>query len=273
MTKIFTFLVLLVWVGASGAASADTIALPHRATYKNVPVVEIEQLPGQLQSSWIVDVRSAYEFDTLHIKGAFNIPLNRKTFRRDLERLLYLEQKPIVFYCNGGTCKKSYKAVIKAQKAGLKNIAAYDAGIYNWARRYPEHSVLLGSSPMKSWQFISNSEFKDRLLHADEFSAMKTKKATVLDIRDVAQRDNPLFPFEEKRAQLKDMEKIKNIVRKAKASNKTLLVYDKVGKQVRWFQYFLEKENVKNYYFMKGGSEHYFEQTLGFDRFMRYRNL
>ena len=255
----------------TAAVSAETILLPHRPAYKHVPVIEIDQLPARLENSWVVDVRSAYEFETLHIKDAINIPLGAPTFAKELRQLLGQTPWPIVFYCNGGTCKKSYKAVEKAQKAGITNCVAYDAGIYHWARRYPKQSVLLGKSPMNAKQFISDSNFKNRLLLADEFKKMKTNRSMVLDIRDVSQRDNPLFPFEEKRAQLKDMEKIKSLVRRAKQSNQTLLVYDKVGKQVRWFQYFLEKENVKNYYFMKGGSEHYFEQTLGFDRFTKYR--
>ena len=72
-----------------------------------------------------------------------------------------------------------------------------------------------------------------------------------------------MFPFKENRAELADMNSIRQYVKEAKASGKTLLVYDKVGKQVRWFQYFLEREGVKNYYFMKGGSEGYYEAKLG----------
>lgn len=41
--------------------------------------------------------------------------------------------------------------------------------------------------------------------------------------------------------------------------NKKLLIYDAVGKQVRWLQYLLEKNNVTGYYFMKGGIKSYLE--------------
>ena len=32
-----------------------------------------------------------------------------------------------------------------------------------------------------------------------------------------------------------------------------ILIYDNVGKQVVWLQYYLEKAGVKDYYFLKGG--------------------
>jgi len=36
-----------------------------------------------------------------------------------------------------------------------------------------------------------------------------------------------------------------------------LFIYDEVGQQVRWFQYALEKEGIKNYYFMEKGAVGY----------------
>jgi rhodanese-related sulfurtransferase len=203
----------------------------------------------------------------LHIQGAINIPLNSISFGKNLKKLLNSKNQSIIFYCNGGTCKKSYKAVLKARRAGLKKTVAYDAGIYHWANRYPKHSVLLGKFPMLANEFINNNAYLSRLINAKTFQGKRTKNSVVLDIRDYAQRDNPLFPFEEERAQLKDISKIKRLVLNAKKYKKTLLVYDKVGKQVRWFQYFLEKQGIKNYYFMKGGSEGYFQETLGYKTF------
>jgi rhodanese-related sulfurtransferase len=266
-----TLLACIFSIVVTGISSGADISLPHRTKYKDVPVVEIEDVPARLESAWIIDVRSKYEFETLHIKGAINVPLGDIKYGKKLKALLEKEDKPIIFYCNGGTCKKSYKALLKARKYGLDNTSAYDAGIYNWANRYPKHSVLLGKHPMQAGQFISNKTFKARLINAETFKGRRKNNAVVLDIRDYAQRDNPLFPFEEERAQLKDISKIKRLVQNVKKTKKTLLVYDKVGKQVRWFQYFLEKEGVKNYYFMKGGSEGYFQETLGFETFKKHQ--
>lgn len=38
-----------------------------------------------------------------------------------------------------------------------------------------------------------------------------------------------------------------------------LLVYDNVGKQVRWVQYYFEKHGITDYYFLKGGVAHWEE--------------
>jgi hypothetical protein len=32
---------------------------------------------------------------------------------------------------------------------------------------------------------------------------------------------------------------------------------------VQWFQYYLESKGIKDYYFLEGGSEGYFQATLG----------
>lgn len=241
---------------------ANTNPFPHREKFKDVPVVESAALLQKLPTVHVIDVRSKFEFDTLHIKGAVNIPLNKTTFAGKVAEFVKANPKPVVFYCNGGTCKKSYHAVQEARKGGV-NGTAYDAGIYSWAQTYPEHSVLLGKNPMDAHEFIDNNRYKSHFVDAHKFENMMGPKAMVLDIRDRIQRDLQLFPFKENRAELQDMESIKYYVRQAKSANKTLLVYDKVGKQVRWFQYLLEREGVKNYYFMKGGSEGYYETKLG----------
>lgn len=241
---------------------ANTNPFPHREKFKDVPVVESAALLAKLPTVHVIDVRSKFEFDTLHIKGAINIPLNNTTFAGRVAEFVKANPKPVVFYCNGGSCKKSYHAVQEARKGGV-NGAAYDAGIYSWAQTYPQHSVLLGKNPMNAHEFIDNSRYKSHFVDANKFENMMGPTAMVLDIRDRIQRDLQLFPFKENRAELQDMESIKYYVRQAKSTNKTLLVYDKVGKQVRWFQYLLEREGVKNYYFMKGGSEGYYEAKLG----------
>ena len=247
----------------ANAVAATKAEFPHRARFKDVTTVEIGNLKRRLNNVVVVDVRSKYEFETLHIKGAINIPLSSIDFGKRIKALSAKSNGKIVMYCNGGTCKKSYKAVRKAKKAGVTNCVAFDGGIYKWASTHPADSVLLGHHPMQAGAFIDNKRFKGRMLSANDFESRLGPRAQILDIRDRAQRDTQVFPFKEKRAQLDEMDRIKQIVKQTKRSNKTLLVYDKVGKQVRWFQYFLEREGVRNYYFMKGGSEGYYEAKLG----------
>ena len=48
-------------------------------------------------------------------------------------------------------------------------------------------------------------------------------------------------------------------IQQANREGKELLIYDEVGKQVRWLMYYLEDNNAPNYYFMKGGVREYFK--------------
>lgn len=258
--SLVSLFAVVVFATSTSAANSD---FPHRTRFNDASVIEINDLHHKLENVIVVDVRSRYEFDTLHIKGATNISLSNRNFAARLRELRKGQNKTLVLYCNGGTCKKSYKAVRKARKGGVSNVVAFDGGIYNWASTYPARSVLLGQNPMRADAFINNKAFKGRMLTAVDFETRMGPRAQVLDIRDRAQRDTQLFPFKEKRAQLDEIDRLKTLVMQARLSGKTLLIYDKVGKQVRWFQYFLERQGVRKYYFMKGGSEGYYEAKLG----------
>ena len=249
---------------AFSTARADDDAFPHRAKFKTVPVMEAAALRKELGTAIVVDVRSHYEYETLHIKGAMHIALSKEKLPAEVKVLRAKSANaPIVFYCNGHSCKKSYEAAELAMNAGVANVFAYDAGLDTWTKQYPDQSVLLGKSPVQSSDFISSAEFKKRLITTQDFEARLEKGAMVLDIRDLRQRDVMLFPMRELRAPLDEAQKIAVAVAQAKKSKKTLLVYDKVGKQTRWFQYYLEQQGVKDYYFLDGGAEGYHEAKYG----------
>jgi rhodanese-related sulfurtransferase len=225
--------------------------------------MEMDQVYQNMDHLALIDVRTRYEYDTLHIKDARNIPLDKDTLPTAVRALRATTARPIVFYCNGHTCKKSYEAAELAINAGIDRVYAYDAGIESWVHRYPDRSVLLGHSPVQPGDLISLETFKQRVIPSDEFESRMEQGAMVLDIRDTRQRDVALFPFKETRATLDDKQKLLDAVNTAKRANKTLLIYDKVGKQTRWFQYFLEQQAVKDYYFMDGGEEGYFDLKFG----------
>ena len=235
---------------------------PLRSRYPDVEVLSTEALNQRFNEVLVIDVRSKYEFDTLHIKDAVNVPLSTG-FGEAMVKLRAQHNKPFVFYCNGKTCHKSYDAALLAARARLNNLLAYDAGILEWSMQQPEKTALLGRSPVKTQDLIDEKTFKAHLLEPREFLTRVDAKSIVLDVRDRAQRDNPLFPMKEQRAQLDEIKKIDAVIDEARAQNKTLLIYDQTGKQVQWFQYYLESKGLKNYFFMKGGAQEYFDATLG----------
>lgn len=240
------------------------VAFPLRPQYIDVPVVETADLDNKSADVYIVDVRSHYEYETLHIKDAILIPLTGKNFVVEVRKLREKNaDKPIVFYCNGKTCRKSYDAVLKAMAARISGVVSYDAGIAEWAEKHPEKAVLLGRSPIKAEELLSSAKFKAHLLDPKAFEAKVGPNAIVLDVRDRVQRDTQLFPFKEQRAQLGEKAKLDAIIEQAKREKKILLVYDAVGKQVKWFQYYLENKGLNEYFFMKGGAQGHFDAKYG----------
>lgn len=248
---------MLLCVSTTALAASE---FPGRKTYPDVNVIELLELKKQFDSVAIVDVRSAYEHRTLRIKGAINIPVSGEGFVNEVQKLRSSTVKPIVFYCNGKTCMKSYKAAQKATLAGISNVQAYDAGIMDWAKSFPQQSLLLEKPLKDSSLLISKAQFNKHLLGPDEFAnKVSSGKSIVLDVRDRFQRDAlALFPGRERRMYLDQTKKLDRQINRAKKQKRTLLIYDAAGKQVRWLQYYLEYKRVPKYFFMKGGARAYF---------------
>ena len=234
--------------------------------YIGVPYIEIKDLRARLNTTVVVDTRSKFEFDTLRIKGAINIPVAFDDFEQKIVNLRKRTSNTIVFYCNGRSCMKSYKATQRAMAVNVSNVFAYDAGIFDWAKAYPNKAVLLGKSPINVRDIISKKRFKARMLDADTFSDKATidrSRTAVIDVRDKYQRAGVgFFPGMEAWASLNDMDKLYKRIRKAQRKNKTIYIYDEVGKQVRWLQYALEKMGVKKYYFMQKGASGYYHMLV-----------
>lgn len=258
LSKVIALFLLISWSGFSLAADKE---FPGRDIYLGTKYIEIDAFRDQFDKVIVVDVRSQYEFETLRIAGARNIPLNSRTFVKNMKQLRDdNKDAKIVVYCNGKTCMKSYKAASKAKARGITDVVAFDAGIMDWAKTYPDKAVLLGKSPIDPSKLIAKSTFKKHLVEPKKFADMvNAGNVTVVDVRDRFQRMGMgLFVGTERQANLDDDSILKHI-EVAKAENKTLLVYDEAGKQVRWLMYRLEERGVKDYKFMKGGTRSYFK--------------
>lgn len=253
----------IVWFNlVIATASANSNGFPGREEFPDIPVFELADLKSKINQVVVVDTRSKYEYDTLRIKGSLHIPVAAKNFEQQVQKLRANTDKPIVFYCNGRTCYKSYLAVKKATEFGIKNTFAYDAGVFEWVKAQPGQAELLGKSPVKSEQLIDSKIYQARLLDPNEFSERILSTGTssmVLDVRDMYQRAGVgFYPGKERWVSLDDKAKLTKYLEKAKAKNKTLFIYDEVGKQVRWLQYALEDMGIKDYYFMDKGAKAYY---------------
>ena len=96
----------------------------------------------------VIDIRVANEYVDSHIKGAINVPYKEKSAKDvkfdpaqdsfDLNKLPPNKDAPLVLYCNGPECWKSYKASKAAQEAGYKKVQWLRGGLPEWkAKGYP----------------------------------------------------------------------------------------------------------------------------------------
>ncbi len=156
-------------------------------------------------------------------------------------------------------------AASEAEFPGRKiypNIYAYDAGIMDWAKAYPEAAKLLGETLNNPNKLISKDDFRGRLISPGTFGErVASSNAYVLDVRDRFQRDSlGLFPGRERRVFLDNSKKLDRYIHKSLREGRELLIYDAAGKQVRWLQYYLQSKGVHNYSFMTGGARAYYKE-------------
>ena len=172
---------------------------------------------------------------------------------------------------------------MKAVRNGINNTYTFDLGIPGWAEKYPEDTILLGTPlPESSVKFIPKSEFKKKSLSWEEFkNKAQEPGVAIIDTRDYVQKgflttsaeaglsENARKQLAEFRTKNKAMlstlgkrkvraasfDMLQNVILKNKKyRSQTLLIFDQVGKQVRWLMYNLELAGIKDYYFLSKGA-------------------
>lgn len=263
LTNLVLSILMLLFAHQVLAAEANK-EFPGRDLYPEVKFIELDDFYKKLKRKevTVVDVRSKYEYETLRIAGALNIPLASSDFVSEMTKLRDSDSKPIVVYCNGKTCMKSYKAARKCDKKNIKNVISYDSGIMDFAKSFPKDALLLGKTLNDPKKLISKGNFKKHLLSPDKFGQrLADTSDIVLDVRDRFQREGiSIFIGREFRVPIDNTKKLDRYISKALKGKKALLIYDAAGKQVRWLQYYLENKGLRSYYFMKGGINAYYDE-------------
>jgi rhodanese-related sulfurtransferase len=252
---ICAMIMIMVAVGTSGAADD----FPLRKKYPQLEPITTPELAKARASgeAIIIDVRTKGEYDVMHVKGAINIPhiLSDET----QSALKSAAEKPhsyLVFYCNGVTCTKSYKAADLAMSMlHFKGIRNYDAGISEWAEAFPEETIFFGE-PMSATdakeKIIPESDFKKALIDTVTFIDMaRSGKYEVYDIRD--KREKTEYPIDLPNKKEATIDQLQQLLKEDKFPKSNVLLLDNVGKQVIWAQYYLNRFGVKDYFFLAGG--------------------
>lgn len=101
----------------------------------------------QKQGAWVIDTRSVSDYFGAHIPGSLHAAYHEHSAQRAdfdahdddvgaflarLHRLVPQTDHPVIFYCNGVQCWKSYKAIIAAQQAGYGTVFWFRGGMAEW---------------------------------------------------------------------------------------------------------------------------------------------
>lgn len=249
LLPLLTAFLLVACAHAAAAASDD---FPLRPYYPEVPFIDTATLLLKYDDTTVVDIRSSFEYDVAHINKARLLPLSDPDFADELEKIRpKTSTTPMVFYCNGHSCAKSYQAAQLAISLGFDSIYTYDGGIFDWIMAAPDKATLMGETPARADRIISTGEFTKRMLAYDVFAEQALEENTiVIDIRDPFQRElKPRIPG----IRNIPLDPLLDLVTSRIWTEKRLLFFDAVGKQVRWLQYFLESYGYFNYAFLRDG--------------------
>lgn len=141
MKNLFTSLAL-----ASALFAGPALAQETPATLDGVKLVSAEQARDlAAKGATFVDTRTPNEFSEKSAKGAVNVPYKEKSAKAanfeksadafDLTKLPADKGANVIFFCNSGTCWKSYKAAVVARDAGYKQVAWFRGGMPEWSSK------------------------------------------------------------------------------------------------------------------------------------------
>ena len=130
-------LVMFLCLASTGATSdsytsPETIEGTHRIEAEGL--IELVNRNGSLI---IIDSRISSDRKLGYIPGSISLP-DTETDCESLARLIPQQSDPVIFYCNGPSCRRSDNAVIIAIDCGYTSIYWFRGGIEAWrANNYP----------------------------------------------------------------------------------------------------------------------------------------
>ena len=99
----------------------------------------LQELLGSSAPPRILDVRTPAEFETSHIAGSYNVPLD--LLREHREEIVGHLDQDVVLVCRSG--QRAAQAEDTLRRAGLLNVHVLDGGIVAWEAT--GHTVIRGA--------------------------------------------------------------------------------------------------------------------------------
>lgn len=275
MTYIQKIILSILLLPFSYCFANDSETFPKRKYYPQLNYIDTQEFAEGIKNKQydVIDVRDETSFKALHVKGASNIFIKSKTFEQELLAFVETSKNPLVAYCNGISCSKSYDASNKMidlfQQKGIdKTVYTYDSGINAIAYSHNELVLKDGKEVSESNPLIDVEKIKKHTLTPVDFENYLAnhpdKEFALLDIREKSEQIlTKLFMFKkEKKISLAERDKLIKYLNKVKNDKKTLLVYDLAGRQINGLYELLKITGIKKWHYMEGGEFAYSQYAI-----------
>lgn len=107
---------------------AESVLAQRGHPERVLPPAEVAALVRHEPRVRLLDVRTAGEYESMHIRGAYNVPLD--TLGEHSREIHASVQDPIVLVCQSGQRARKAEEALKA--AGLENLHVLDGGMNAW---------------------------------------------------------------------------------------------------------------------------------------------
>ena len=112
----------------------------NKNLYTQSIICDIDQkfVLQNMKKCLLIDTLPSKMYKNKHIKGAYNIPFNKKINENDLEKNIFekFNNKSkniiIIVYCYNANCIAAIKVLKKLNKLGYNNVVHYKDGIESW---------------------------------------------------------------------------------------------------------------------------------------------
>lgn len=112
----------------------------NRNLYTQPIICDVSQdfVKLHMNKSLVIDALPSQMYNKKHIKGAYNIPVDKRLNENDLKKIIYKKFNkfskniPIIIYCYYPKCDAAEKVLKRLNKLGYNNIVHYKNGIKSW---------------------------------------------------------------------------------------------------------------------------------------------
>ena len=132
----YGLLTLLCLAGTAAHSESYTSPETIEGTHK-IEAEELIELANRNENQFIIDSRISSDRKLGYIPGSISLP-DTGTSCESLARLIPEKSDPVIFYCNGPSCRRSDNAVVIAVECGYTKVYWFRGGIEAWkANNYP----------------------------------------------------------------------------------------------------------------------------------------